>query len=96
MALVYARERTVPSVAITPTTPEVRSTAARAPGSTTPITGIGSCARSAGSAAAVAVLHATTSIFTPRPNRCRAASSEYRTTVAGDLVPYGTRAESPR
>ena len=45
--------------------PSTRRTAARAPGSTTPTTGTGSSARSVGSACAVAVLHATTTAFTP-------------------------------
>jgi hypothetical protein len=40
-------------------------TAARAPGSTTPITGKSNSRVSASSACAVAVLHATTIAFTP-------------------------------
>jgi hypothetical protein len=66
MALSYAPELMVPMVPITPMLPEREvCTAARAPGSTTPMTGTGSSALSTGSACAVAVLQATTIALTP-------------------------------
>jgi hypothetical protein len=60
----------VASVPITPIRPDrVRSTAARAPGSITPTTGIVHRARIASSATAETELQATTSILMPRPTR---------------------------
>jgi hypothetical protein len=50
--------------------------AARAPGAITPTTGTGSAADRAGSATAVAVLHATTSSLMPRSMRKAAFFSE--------------------
>ena len=69
----YALLAIVPAVPITPTgPPPVAATAARAPGSITPITGTGDCSRSTVSACAVLVLHATTTSLTPCPtSQCR-------------------------
>jgi hypothetical protein len=70
MARSYAPEAIVPFVPMTPIpAPRDASTAARAPGSTTPITGIVSSWRRTGSACAVAVLQATTTAFTPSLRR---------------------------
>jgi hypothetical protein len=64
-ALEYAPDSIVPTVPITPTLRlSVDLTAARAPGSTTPMTGTSKVRWAAASPAAVPVLHATTSIFT--------------------------------
>ncbi len=60
----------MPWVPITPTRPErVFAAAVSAPGATTPITGIESCRCSVGSAAALAVLQATTSSLMSRSTR---------------------------
>ena len=67
MARSYAPDEIVPTVPITPTRPDaVAVTNARAPGSMTSITGTGSSSRSSSSPAAVAVLQATTTAFTPK------------------------------
>src|SRR5690606_1069254 len=94
----YAPPCTVPSVASTPMRPlRVAATAAAAPGSLTPRMGRpGLPATSAGSAAAEAVLHATTTAFTPRRTSAYTACCAYFSTVAAVLVPYGSRAVSPR
>jgi hypothetical protein len=65
----------VPSVAITAMRRlRVAATAARAPGSITPITGTGASASASGaSATAEAVLQAITTIFTPSAIRSRVA-----------------------
>ena len=52
--------------------------------------------RSAGSAAEVAVLHATTSSFTDRAMSSSAISTQKRSSSAGERSPYGKRAVSPR
>ena len=65
MARVYAPDRTVSSVASTPTfRVRVVLIAARAPGAITPITGTSSVCCATVSAAAVAVLQAITMILT--------------------------------
>ena len=57
----------VAAVASTPMRPRrVAATAARAPGSMTPSTGMSSSTRSRSGATALTVLHAMTSAFTPR------------------------------
>ena len=57
----------VPTVPMTPTSPlRVACTSALAPGSTTSMTGTGSSAFRSSSAAAEAVLHATTMAFTSK------------------------------
>ncbi len=61
--------------------------ATRAPGSTTPMIGTESSARSAGSATAEAVLQATTRRSMPCRARNRALRSEYWVTVSADFVP---------
>jgi hypothetical protein len=67
---VYAPLFTVPAVPMTPIRPvRVAFAAARAPGSITPIAGTGAALRSSSRLCAVAVLHATTTIFTSRPSR---------------------------
>ena len=67
MARWYAPDEIVPTVPITPTRPDtVAVTNALAPGSITSITGTGSSSRSSSSPAAVAVLQATTTAFTPK------------------------------
>ncbi len=59
-------ERIVPDVPITPTAPpRVRARAVRTPGLITPSTGTGMVSRRCSSAKALAVLQATTTIFTP-------------------------------
>src|SRR5919197_280741 len=76
---------------MTPMRPERDArAAARAPGSTTPSTGIARAARSEGSATAEAVLHATTRRSISRATRNRAFRSEYCVTTSGDFEPYGT------
>ena len=65
----------------------VAATAARAPGSITPITGTSVEARSVSSATADIVLHATTRSFTPVSRRNFAFSSVYCETTVADLVP---------
>ena len=65
----------------------VAATAADAPGSITPTTGISSSSLSACSAWAVAVLQAMTSSLMSRDRRRRAASRENPRTTAGDLEP---------
>ncbi len=62
---------------MTPMRPDFDArTAARAPGSITPTTGTGDSARSASSAWAVLVLHATVTSFTPCPTSQWRISSE--------------------
>ena len=57
----------MPTVPITPTRPlRVAATSARTPGSITPMTGTGSDSVNVSRAAAAAVLHATTTIFTSK------------------------------
>ena len=69
MARAYALLAIVPTVPMTPIGPPRDALiAARAPGSITPTTGTGEAARSASSAWAVLVLHATTTAFTPCPS----------------------------
>ena len=92
----YAPDSTVPWVAITPTLRlRVALTAARAPGSTTPITGTSNVRCAAARPAAVPVLQAMTSSFTRRCDShvpiCRTKS---RTSESG-RGPYGHRAVSP-
>ena len=78
----------VPAVASTPMRPVfVAATAARAPGSTTPRTGMSSSMRSRSGATALTVLQATTSALTPRSTMWRAHASAYLMTVAEPLVP---------
>ena len=63
----YAFDSTVAFVATTPTRLFlVACAAARAPGSTTPMTGTGNVLCACANPAAVAVLQAMTTIFTPR------------------------------
>ena len=72
MARTYAPLATVPAVPMTPMRPpDRRRTAARAPGSITPMTGTGDAARSASSACAVLVLQAMTTAFTFCPSSQR-------------------------
>src|SRR4051794_18490432 len=52
--------------------------------------------RRAGRAAAVAVLHATTSSFTDRAISSSAISTQKRSSSPGERSPYGKRAVSPR
>jgi hypothetical protein len=78
----------VPAVPMTPIRPlDVAPTAARTPGSITPTTGTSKSCSSCGTASAEAVLHATTTILTPRPSRNRTFSREKRSTVSALLVP---------
>ena len=71
--------------------------AAAAPGSSTPMTGTGANSRvSASRAMADAVLHATTRHFTPRSCSRRRRLQRILRIDAGLLVPYGSRAVSPR
>src|SRR3954449_5722073 len=79
----------------------VAATAPTASGRTTASTSVPSVVsiirpRSAGRAAAVAVLHATTSSFTPRAISSSAISTQKRSSSAGERSPYGNRAVSPR
>jgi len=87
----------VARVPITPILPRVAFTAASAPGRMTPFTGSSWKSRASERiATAETVLHATTRWLTPNCVRNRAASPAKRRTVASDLVPYGTRAVSPK
>ena len=79
----------------------VASTASWDSGATTPITSsvasrAATCASSAGSAAAVAELHATTSSFAPRWSSSSAICSAKPSSSTGERSPYGKRAVSPR
>ena len=93
MADAYAPLATVAGVASRPTRPlVVAATACTAPGWTTPSTSMPSvvCAirsRSAGSAAAVAELQATTSSFAPRASSSSAHCSAKRSSSACVRVP---------
>ncbi len=89
----YALDRTVASVAITPIAgtrfDPAAATAARAPGSMTPL--IDSCREIprliVGIASAVAVLHAITTCFGFIGSRNRTICRTNRQTAAGDLFP---------
>ena len=75
----------------------VAATAARAPGSTTPSTGMSSSTRSRSGATALTVLHATTSAFTLA--RDQVARARERVLDDRGRRPWsrtGTRAVSPR
>lgn len=87
----------MPSVPITPMhRPAANRTASAAVGSTTPMTSTGAIRAIASSATAEAVLQATTRIFGSNRSRKAASCKANSRTVSGDLMPYGTRAESPR
>ena len=84
----YAPDAIVASVPITPIFPVREAfTAARAPGSITPITGTMVWPAISSSATALDVLHATTSILMPLASRNSVFSREYRTITSFDLVP---------
>src|SRR3954469_13388958 len=101
-ASAYAPLATVAVVASRPIRPlRVAATAATASGRTTASTSMPSVVsiirrRSAGSAAAVAVLHATTRSFTDRAMSSSAISTQKRSSSPGERSPYGKRAVSPR
>ena len=102
IARAYEPLSTVAGVASSPTRPlRVAATACTAPGWTTPSTSTPSVvcrsrSRSAGSAAAVAELQATTSSFTRRAISSSATSSAKPSSSAPVRAPYGKRAESAR
>jgi len=78
----------VDSVAITPTRAlRVSASARRTPLAITPTMGMSNRSTSASRANDEAVLHATTSIFTPSETRNSAFWSEYLMTVSADLLP---------
>ena len=96
MAFVYAPDSTVAFVAMTPTRLFfVALAAARAPGSTTPTTGTGKTRRACARPAAVAVLHAMTTSFTPRLTSQPPICCTKPSTSSRGRGPYGQRAESP-
>src|SRR5258705_12794689 len=96
MARSYAPLAIVPAVPITPIVPVlVAATAARAPGSITPTTGTEERSFKYVSACAVLVLHATTTVFTPRCSRYARISPLYRRTVSGGFGPDGRPAVAP-
>src|SRR3954447_5152539 len=101
-ASAYAPLSTVAGVASRPIRPlRVAATAPTASGRTTASTSTPSVVsiirrRRAGSAAAVAVLHATTSSFTDRAISSSAISTQKRSSSPGERSPYGKRAVSPR
>ena len=70
--------------------------AARAPGSTAPMTGTGSVLCACAKPAAVAVLQAMTTNFTPRSTSHAPICCTKPSTSARSRGPYGQRAESPR
>ena len=74
----------------------VACTAACASGTITETTGTASCSCRSGSATEVAVLHATTTIFTPWRSRYTPISCAKRRTSPLVRGPYGSRAWSPR
>src|SRR5262245_37133811 len=91
----------VASVAMMPMTGDffdpAAATAARAPGSITPLIGtFGNAARIAGSATAVAGLHATTTCLGLRGSRYVMIWWTKLVTVAALFDPYGRRAVSPK
>ena len=102
IAPAYAPVATVAGVPSTPTLPRrVAATAWTAAGWTTPSTSTPSVvcisrSRSAGSAAAVAELQATTSSLIPRAISSSAISSANACSCSGAREPYGSRAESAR
>ncbi len=96
-AFVGAALRTVACVPMTPILPlRVSSAAVRAPGTITSCSGTANSARKASRASAEEVLQATTILPTPWPSRKRQLSREKRVTDSRDLLPYGTRAVSPK
>ena len=93
----YRPDATVPAVARSPIRRlRVACTAACASGAITPTTGTESDSCSSGSAAAVAVLHATRISFTPCVSRYAPISCAKRATSGSSRGPYGRRAASPR
>ena len=87
----------MPTVPMTPTRRVVVTRiAARSPGSITPTTGTSTRARSGPSAAADALLQATTIIFTFRSSSRSAISSENFSTSSAGFGPYGNRPVSPK
>ena len=102
IACAYEPLSTVAGVASSPTRPlRVAATACTAPGWTTPRTSTPSVVcmrrwRSAGSAAAVALLQATTSSFTRRAISSSAISSANASSSRRARSPYGKRALSAR
>src|SRR3954470_22353665 len=101
-ASAYAPLSTVAGVASRPIRPlRVAATAPTASGRTTASTSTPSVVsiirrRSAGSAADVAVLQATTSSFTDRASSSSAISTQKRSSSGAARSPYGKRAVSPR
>ena len=84
----YAPLRIVPRVPMTPTCPlRVDATAARAPGTMTPVTGALTVCSNRGMPSADAVLHATTIIFAPAASSNLLISTEYRSMVVWLLPP---------
>ena len=90
-AFSYAPEAIVPTVPITATQLfSVALTRARAPGSTTPITGTESELCNSSNATDAAVLHATTIILTSKSfTKLFAISRAKLRTSLADLLPYG-------
>ena len=88
MAFVYAFDSTVAFVATTPTRLFlVACAAARAPGSTTPMTGTGNVLCACANPAAVAVLQAMTIAFAPSARKRSAIERERSNTSSSVFSP---------
>jgi hypothetical protein len=84
----YAPDEIVPTVPMTPTRPvSVTCRAARMPGAITPMTGMSTRACNCSSAAAAALLHATTSILMRRSRSRSVISNEYLQTSSAGFGP---------